>query len=72
MASGHRFMIVLVRLANACYRHEITPIQCVEVIAHEFGGQPLRIPQPKELLREIAEIEGFAEYCEALVQKYVK
>ncbi len=71
MASGHQFMLVLMRLANACYQREITPVQCAEVIAHEFGGQPLRIPQPRELLREMAEIPGFATYCEALSKKYV-
>lgn len=71
MASGHRFMIVLMRLANALYCHEITPIQCAEVIAHQFGGQPLRIPEPKELSREMAEIPGFAAYCDKLAQKYV-
>lgn len=70
MASGHEFMLVVVRLANACYRHEITPVQVAEVIAHEFGGEPLRLPKPKELMREMAEIPGFAEYCSLLAKKY--
>lgn len=71
MASGHQFMLVGMRLANALYRNEITPIQWAEVIAHLYGGQPLRIPEPKQFSKEMAEIEGFAGYCDRLVQKYV-
>ena len=72
MATGYQLMLVGVRLANALYRQEITPIQWVEVIAYLYGGQVFRIPEPKELLREMAEIEGFAAYCDRLVQKYVE
>ena len=72
MASGHRFMIVGMRLANALYCQEITPIQWAEVVAYVFGGQLLRIPEPKELSREMAEISGFSAYCEKLAKKYVE
>jgi len=70
MASGYQFMLVLMRLGNALYRQEITPIQMAEVVAFTYGGEPLRIPHPKELEREMAEIEGFSAYCTALARKY--
>lgn len=72
MASGHQFMIVGMRLANALYCQEITPIQWAEVVAHVYGGRWLRFPVAKNLMREMAEIPGFAEYCERLIQKYVE
>lgn len=71
MASGREFMIVLMRLGNALYTREITPVQQAEIIAYLYGGKPLRLPQAKNFLREMREIENFPAYIEALVQKYV-
>ena len=71
MPTGYRYMLVQMRLANALYRREITPVQFAEIVAYQYGGEVLRIPKPKELIREMAEIPGFTEYCDRLVQKYV-